>query len=371
MRARDDRSTAMPEEHRDFMAGQDPLDVEAASWLVRRQDGLSAEEEAEFQAWLQAQPEHAAAWEGLSDVWGGLDDVPADEVDKLRVGLRDAEPAPARAPRQRQKADAGRRSWLAWPVWPQAALACACMLVAGAAWLGWQARDGQLLYQASLTTQVGELQTIALPDGSSLVLDTATQATIMLYERRREVVLTQGQAFFVVQADAERPFDVHAGDVQVRVTGTRFGVRATQTGLEAGKVSVAVEQGSVRVRRDSLWPQWLPFGDAGQPLRAGQFVVAGAQGALVPELQQGSDNRQAWRERRVSFIATPLSQAMGEFQRYGHGGIELLGTAGQLRVTGSFDLDRMDAFLQALPQVLPVRVIETDGHLRISRRDGR
>lgn len=36
----------------------DSLDLAAASWQVRRQDGVSAQEEAQLQAWLAADAAH-------------------------------------------------------------------------------------------------------------------------------------------------------------------------------------------------------------------------------------------------------------------------------------------------------------------------
>ena len=41
-----------------FLAGQDPVDVAAAAWLFRRQEGLDAEAEAAFQGWLATDPAH-------------------------------------------------------------------------------------------------------------------------------------------------------------------------------------------------------------------------------------------------------------------------------------------------------------------------
>src|SRR3990167_2309568 len=57
----------------DYLAGQDPLAVEAAVWAARRQDGLSAEEEATLQAWLAGDPARGARLDQLTDVPGQLD----------------------------------------------------------------------------------------------------------------------------------------------------------------------------------------------------------------------------------------------------------------------------------------------------------
>ena len=70
--------------------------------------------------------------------------------------------------------------------------------------------------------------------------------------KERKVYLT-GEAYFKVAKNTERPFVVTAGELDVLVTGTTFGVRAykdekdIQTTLESGHVTVQVEGKSVKL----------------------------------------------------------------------------------------------------------------------------
>ena len=47
-------------------------DDEAAGWMVRRVDGLTEEEEAQFQAWLAADASHAQTYERMVLLWRDL-----------------------------------------------------------------------------------------------------------------------------------------------------------------------------------------------------------------------------------------------------------------------------------------------------------
>lgn len=98
----------------------------------------------------------------------------------------------------------------------------------------------------------------ALPDGSMIVAD--ADADVELVTKQRDLVriaLHQGTATFDVTRDEERRFVVVAGDVEVRVLGTRFSVTHT-----ADEVSVAVAHGLVEVaigddvRRLSAGERW-------------------------------------------------------------------------------------------------------------------
>ncbi len=367
----------------EFIAGQDPLDATAAGWVVRRHDGLTPEEEAELQAWLAADPAHTRALAQVEDVWGRMDELPDEGVVALKAGLPSHEagtalppsvaiPGPQHHPRlpsSAHPASPGRRSWLIGlgRLIPQAVVAFS---IVGVVWYGWNIWQHQPTFQQSFATARGEQKKVNLPDGSILWLDTATQAEVALYRQRREVRLTDGQALFAVQSNSDQPFDVLAGSTRVTVVGTRFSVRRTRSGLGAGgSVSVAVEEGRVRIASDSATHK---AGDAGASveLGAGQSVTADAAGELGPVTHEGA-SAALWREGRVSFSGTPLAQALAEFERYGDTGLVIRDPAvGALKVNGSFDLRQVGAFARALPRVLPVRLSTRNGQTEITATTG-
>ena len=343
-------------EFAEFIAGQDPLDAAAAGWMVRRQDGLTPEEQAELEQWLAADPAHAEALEQVEGVWGRMDELPEESLEALKTGL-----APARAARC-MPASPDRRSWLrdlVGRLMPQAAAAALAFGVVGGGWYGWSAWQGQPTYTQTLATARGQQKQVQLPDGSMLWLDTATQIEVRLYRQRREVRLSEGQVLFAVQPNAEQPFDVLAGATRVTVVGTRFAVRRTHSGLGGdGAISVVVEQGRVRVAAESNAAAPMELG-------AGQSVSADAAGALGL-VSTGAAAPAAWREGRISFDGVPLAQALAEFERYGDTGLVVRDPeVAALKVHGSFELQQVGAFARALPQVLPVRLRRIEGRSEI------
>lgn len=323
----------------------DPLDVAAAEWLVRRQDGLTQDEEAQFQVWLAADARHAQAFQQFQHLWNRLPTTPV-----LAVA-----PAKHTSPKRHWRWGEALTSWL-----PQLSAAAVAFAMVGGGWWGWEQWRDAPTFTASYATARGQQQDIRLPDGSRLWLDTATHAEVTFYRDRREVRLPEGQALFAVQPGPERPFTVLAGPVRVTVVGTRFSVRNTRAGLHEGQVGVMVEEGHVRVA-DSNVATTSTHGPSMADLIAGQSLVADATAGLGP-VQQG-DTAQAglWRAGRVNFDSTPLAEALAEFGRYSdiHLVVRDPWVAG-LRVSGSFDLRRVDAFERALPQVLPVRLQRAD-----------
>lgn len=363
-------------EFESFRRGQDPLDIEAATWVARKRNGLSAADEAELRAWLAADPRHGVAFEDMDDTFGQVRDLPDDEVDALKAGLAPAAapavpPRPVTTPQQRPRpASPGRRAWMIdiGRLFPQAAAAGIAFTMVGGGWMGWQQWQRQPTFEKTYATARGQQLTVGLPDnpvsGSTLMLDTATQAQVRLFRDRREVLLTGGQAMFTVSADAARPFHVWAGALRITVVGTRFSVRHTQSGQGAGNTVIAVEEGRVKVTRVGRLNSVEPAASSNSPdleppvlLTAGQTVTADDAGRLGPVASLPPTAVAPWREGRVSFDSTPLAQAVAEFERYGNTGLVILDPAvAAMQVGGSYGLRQSQSFAGALPQVLPVRL---------------
>src|SRR5690606_7134707 len=95
---------------------------------------------------------------------------------------------------------------------------------------------------ADEATGIGERRVVALADGSSITLDSATSVDVKYAANERRIVLRDGQIFVTVAPDTARPFIVEARQGTVRALGTAFNVRAYDGGAR-----VAVTEHAVRV----------------------------------------------------------------------------------------------------------------------------
>ncbi len=317
-------------EHAAFAATQDGMALAAATWFSRR-DNLDVQQQADFAAWLAADAQHAQAYAQLKDTHRAARKIPA------QVAARWAVP-PAAAPSPRRPLLRSLR------VLPYAAAAMLLLSVGAGGYQWWQQ---QPTFSQAYATARGQRLAVALPDGSSMQLDTATQLHVTLYRQRREVRLAHGEALFQVQAKQGQPFNVLSGPLTVTVVGTQFSVRNTVA--HNGQLRVAVQHGHVRVA------------GAGQDLvdlRAGQGVSSDAGGRLTEVASLAPSSVASWRNGRVTFDNVPLGAALAEFERYGDTGLAVRDPAvARLRIGGSFSLTQLDRFAAALPQLLPVHVV--------------
>lgn len=93
----------------------------------------------------------------------------------------------------------------------------------------------------------GKPERKTLPDGSVVWINSGTKISYKAEQNTRDVYL-EGEAYFKVKHDAEHPFVVHAGNIEVKALGTEFNVLAypgedhVETTLIQGKVQVTMRE---------------------------------------------------------------------------------------------------------------------------------
>lgn len=298
----------------------DPQEQAALAWVARIDRGLTAAEEGEFERWLAADPRHARLFADFEGTWSLLDrmqDLPATS------GRHDAAiPTPAAAPAM---AVGSRHFRLV-----VAAAAVAAIFLGGLLFLRTRPSSDAAAratdYTASATTHRGELRTVALPDGSTIRLNTESAVDVRYDAHARTVQLGRGEAHFIVAPDAARPFTVTAAGVAVRAVGTAFNVR-----FHPDTIEVLVTEGRVAVRErpeparpPASAPPPAPLSPrtlaAGESLALPREDRAAAIASVLPPptvLTPAEIERAlAWQERRLEFASAPLAAMVAEFNRY-------------------------------------------------------
>ncbi len=305
---------------------------DAAGWVARLgSDQRTRADDEAFEAWLAADPAHAAQYAEHAELWDGLRTLSADAEAREALGADTL--APARAPVSRRIAIAGFGTAAA------ATLAVAAM----------PAID-QL--RGVYRTRKGDQRQILLDDGSRVMLDTDSRIDVAFSEADRRVTLTRGRAHFQVAKDAARPFRVFVGADEVRAIGTAFDVRKLDTGAK-----VTLEEGSVAVYRagaakvDGVRPP-------AAVLKPGQQAkLAPAQPVQVAAVDLSRE--QAWRFGRMVLDNAPLGEAVADLNRYGGRRVVLADPAlADLKVSGVFHTRDPDAFVEAITAAFPVKLAE-------------
>ena len=327
-----------------------PAAEEQASLWAARLDGsvLSATDRLALEAWLAGDPAHRRLLSNYCQFSADL-----EQQLPLIEGIRELS-----AENLTTRETAQPFPWLRWPMMAGAALTAA----AAVAVVFWQARPPDEI--VNLATPVAQRQELTLADGTRIELNAQTSLHIEMGRAERHVRLAGGEAFFVVSKDPARPFIIETPAGSVRVTGTKFAVRAESGPL----LEVTVAEGSVQVR---------PGETGGGPARpvtlgARDRLSAGPGGVEVQALSATKlEEVLAWRQGQIVFDAAPLREALARFARYHGRGITATAEAAELRVGGRFSLDDLDGFFAALEEVLPVQVTrDLSGTVQVAVRPG-
>ena len=154
--------------------------------------------------------------------------------------------------------------------------------------------------RTAFATQVGQRDSLLLSDGSLVVLGPDSRIHYLITAAEREVQL-EGQAFFRVVHDENRPFVVRAGVATIRDIGTEFSVHSDT----AAPVRVVVHEGAVRIAAtDSA------------TLHPGDVGVVSPSGAIQTTRGAATADDLAWTRGRLVFRNAPLSDVAADLRRW-------------------------------------------------------
>ncbi|MCF5061122.1 FecR family protein, partial [Pseudomonas proteolytica] len=291
---------------------------QALDWLIALQCPQPGQQ-AEFQAWLDADPSHAQAFAKAQAAWGGA------PVHSAAVALN--------APR---KPSAWRRIKPHWKP-----LATAAVLLLGL----FSFSNLPVRLQADHLTVVGERQRLQLDDGSKVLLNTNSAFSSTIDEHQRIARLYQGEAFFEVAANRGLPLQIDAGPVRASVSDTAFAVRYLN-----GEAQVQVQRGDVDLS--------TTFGNNRVRLSAGESIRVGPKGFGQPA-KLDATKELAWVQGRLIFENCPMSEVLAELRRYYPGWI--VNTNEQLAsvaVTGNYRLDQPLDVVRSLAHITSAKLSE-------------
>jgi transmembrane sensor len=211
-------------------------------------------------------------------------------------------------------------------------------------------------------TQKGERSSVALPDGSAVVLDTDSAVEVAYTTFERGARLIHGQALFEVAKHNPLPFRVHAGSRIITAVGTRFDVRLFGSS-DTPSVRVALLEGAINVtnaNRASLETASMVAGDVLQaPPSAPMRVQPGDTEALA-----------SWEGGVLVFNDRPLSEAVEEMNRYATNPIVLADeSSGDLRISGVFNTRDPEHFAETIAETFALRLHrDQNGAVRLVTR---
>ena len=308
--------------HLGFSVDTQTCEGQAREWFVRlKGDAVSAEDIAEWEAWLRADPAHGAAYDRVTEAWSLAAAVAVDMASSAEIA-RDTYDGSVPVAQWRPRPARAR------VVWSMAGLAVAAS-VAAALWFGAPVPD--ILETQQIATARAQHKDAVLSDGSKVALGGMTTLDVAFGRDRRTIVLQAGEALFRVAHERSRPFVVETAFGDITAVGTAFDVN-----VGAATVVLSVSEGVVSYDPGAAL---VKAGRKPMKIAAGQRLVIDANDARVARIDAGVPP--SWTEGRLEYRNQALELVLDDVNRYSDQPIRIadpslrgLAYTGTVRLTG-------------------------------------
>ncbi len=219
----------------------------------------------------------------------------------------------------------------------------------------------EVMLEVTATDKV--LNTFTLPDGTLVSLNSDTKVFYpRKFGRKTREVSIEGEAFFEVKPNKNKPFIIHAGKAQIKVLGTSFSVSAYPA---TKQVEVIVQTGRVQVLNNmtkSLQTDELIL----TPGDKGTLVYASN---LMHKMTNQDPNFLAWKTRNLIFKATSLREVIGNLEKVYKVNIRLADPKlNELLLTAQFNDYPLDFILKVIQTTFQIEVKEINGQYFLKAR---
>lgn len=183
-------------------------------------------------------------------------------------------------------------------------------------------------------TAAGEKLRLTLPDRSEVILNSLSTINFSsdFGSKDREIVL-EGEAFFSVAPDKDKPFKVTTGTVVTTALGTAFNAYAREE-----TVKISLTEGKVNVSKEKQVLSLVPGEMAS--------VVKGNDSALTKEKFDPAVTT-LWKEGKIRFQSKPLSEILQSLETWYGVRFETKAFSDR-KVTGLFNNESLEDILTGL-----------------------
>jgi transmembrane sensor len=239
--------------------------------------------------------------------------------------------------------------------------------------------------QNEISTRPGSRSRVQLPDGTVVMLNAGSKLT---YNKDygvdvRDVTLV-GEGFFDVKKNKEKPFIIHTSNINIKVLGTVFNVKAypedkrTETSLIRGSIEVTIKnRPNDKIILSPSEKLVVENGVVLEKIAAEHTINAPAEAEIVPlvsinklKYHEGDSSiaETQWIENRFVFNDESFDDLALRMERWYDVKIEIKDPSLQKRrMTGNFEKESISQALEALKIMIPFRY-EEDGNRIIIHR---
>lgn len=292
------------------------------------------------QNWLDKPGSDRQLEEMMQEAWNQKENFPRDEERNERLLVQINSSIQKKAQRTFQKESFFSRALIR--------SAASWLLFIGLAFLGFQVmnenqnipeEENSTVHWIERSVLPGQKLIMELPDASKVWVNANSKIRFPeRFDRESREVFLEGEAFFEVSHDADRPFRVHSGELTTEVLGTKFNVKS-----QGEKTDVALLEGKVKVKINMQKEEMLV-------LNPGQLAAYRQENPEKLHLATfESLDPFLWKDGLIHFRNESIRKIMGSLENWYGVSIKTRGNLDLNRtVSGTFANDNLENMLVGL-----------------------
>jgi len=190
----------------------------------------------------------------------------------------------------------------------------------------------------------GMRSSMVLPDGSMVWLNSGSRIRYPVYPGSTREVYIEGEVYFEVAKDPERPFIVHAGELNIEVTGTIFNC---QSYPEDQVINTVLVEGTVKISQEN----------GGRPIlmEAGELVGFIKSEGKMTRSMTDPEKHIAWKSGKLMFRDDPMDVVIARLERWYNIDIQVVDKEIEhYAYTATFENETLDQVLRFLELSAPI-----------------
>jgi ferric-dicitrate binding protein FerR (iron transport regulator) len=201
------------------------------------------------------------------------------------------------------------------------------------------------LQLTQIHTELGQMSTVILPDGSKIWVNADTKLTYNnQYGIQNRAIQVQGEAYFEVARNLKDPFIVDLGAIQVKVTGTQFGISNYD---DLNEMNVVLEEGSVEIQSAS--------DELIVKLKPEELAVFNKKTNTIHTMKVKSAHYTSWKDGILNIFELPLDQLVVKLERRYNQKFEVDPLVKDLPYTFSIEGESLAEVIHLIERISPVK----------------
>lgn len=189
-----------------------------------------------------------------------------------------------------------------------------------------------------ISTARGQTKEYTLEDGTRITLNSQSKLSIPSnYNKKERSVKITGEAFFDVTPNKEKPFTVTSKEMQVKVLGTSFNVKAYE---EDSSLGITVSTGKVMVN--------IPKEEMQMRMEPMEHLIVNKETGELSRVSLEDNGYVRWIEGSLFFEREPLAEVLKTINRKYDRNIELQDKTYNPIISGTHDNKSLEAVIEAI-----------------------